>query len=264
LTRIEGAARVLRDNAKGDEAVAENSPQTVVDVVAKVLYASAVSQAETEAAVSIAAAPLEKIRATLEEVRTGTDDRLASILIFALIDDVMLCLLKANMNSKMKGGLPRVFEGQGMLATASSRLTLADALGWIDAETLADADLLRKIRNHFAHNVSTRSFSDSPVSGWLTSMKPRERRYLEVVGAVAPGESHRFKESSDLNLRHRFVIRSADVVSQMCLELATFPSALRHRVDPKHMFSDWDKMPSSLQEARRIVVSCILSSFSHT
>lgn len=57
----------------------------------------------------------------------------------------------------------RLFENNGALATFSSKIDLAFLLGLIPKNIFDDLQLLRKIRNDFAHNSSHITFESSPI-----------------------------------------------------------------------------------------------------
>jgi DNA-binding MltR family transcriptional regulator len=56
-----------------------------------------------------------------------------------------------------------LFTGNGPASTFSSRISLCFALGYIDENIYRDLTLVRRIRNHFAHNIDTASFEDPEV-----------------------------------------------------------------------------------------------------
>lgn len=57
-----------------------------------------------------------------------------------------------------------LFEGTSPLSTFSSRITLSFYLGLISESCRRDLDLIRKIRNDFAHKISVKSFDQEKIS----------------------------------------------------------------------------------------------------
>ena len=60
----------------------------------------------------------------------------------------------------------------GVLQTFPSRIKLAKALDWIDADMEADLNVIRDIRNRLAHSFDhDLSFSDSQIAGRCASLR---------------------------------------------------------------------------------------------
>jgi DNA-binding MltR family transcriptional regulator len=66
----------------------------------------------------------------------------------------------------------KLFDGTGSLATFSSRIDLALAIGLISEESHRALHLIRKIRNDFAHQYGERSFHDQDVSARCRELIP--------------------------------------------------------------------------------------------
>jgi hypothetical protein len=62
-----------------------------------------------------------------------------------------------------------MFDSNGPLATFSGKVKTAHAVGLMQSSVLHDLDLIRKIRNHFAHTVEAISFDEDPVKTWCNS-----------------------------------------------------------------------------------------------
>ncbi len=238
----------------------------LLELVAKALYEHKIKEAR--AAVADLELPLQDIELTLIEVRDCADDRCAAITIFALMEDIMMLLLTRNMNSKLKGGLGKIFEPSGILGTASSRITMAAALGWISKETQAQLDLLRKIRNEFAHSVTTRRLTDSPVSGWISSMHASESMFESGAAAarkVRP--QYTVRPIKSYSTRQKLVARGATLLRQLVFELTALPHAHRHGVAAEHIFGDMDEMPKAaadlLRSITRIMLPILIDNFDH-
>lgn len=86
-------------------------------------------------------------------------DRAAAILAASYLENLLKeFLIKHMVDDKVSGDL---FSGQGALATFSSRISICYSFKLIRFETYRDLELIRKIRNHFAHNMYDATFSDS-------------------------------------------------------------------------------------------------------
>lgn len=152
-------------------------------------------------------------------------DRSASILIFALAEDLMLQCFRANFNPKPRGGWDAITEGHGVLATASDRITMLELLQWVSPEVIADLRLLKSIRNRFAHHADVEGFEDKKILGWVTSLSPVEKRITEALGAEMTSEWRK------LTPREIFLTRAACVVFKLAFDLAVGPAAVKAGVN---------------------------------
>ncbi|MGH8770371.1 MAG: MltR family transcriptional regulator, partial [Burkholderiales bacterium] len=69
-----------------------------------------------------------------------------------------------------------LFEGLGPLNSLSAKIRIAHAFGLLPPDICADVDVIRKIRNEFAHAHQPLSFDSPKISGWVNGM-----RALQVV-----------------------------------------------------------------------------------
>jgi mannitol operon repressor len=124
-------------------------------------------------------------------------DRAAGVLACAYLDAYLEDLLRT-MWTKGKR-TDDLFHGQGALRSLSSKIALLYALGIVDDAAARDLDLIRKIRNHFAHDIWNATFDQSPVRDMCSEIRlvatgtqeltsPRERFLLGVaflIGSIA-------------------------------------------------------------------------------
>lgn len=97
----------------------------------------------------------------------GESDRSAALLAAALLDAQLESLFRA----RLKYHQDRLLGFDGPLATFSTRIKVARALGWIDEEVESDLDLIRNIRNRFAHSFEQDlTFEDAEIRGWCSSL----------------------------------------------------------------------------------------------
>ena len=109
----------------------------------------------------------------------------------ACIDNYLGNLLRAHLIED-KTVVPKLFTQYGPLSTFSSRTDLAYVLGLIDAETRREINLVRKIRNEFAHRHEPTSFEFPSIRDqcreFLLSQKvdtPRKQFTLGVMFTLA-------------------------------------------------------------------------------
>jgi hypothetical protein len=96
----------------------------------------------------------------------GESDRSVALLAAALLDAQLESLFRA----RLKHHQDRLIGFDGPLASFSTRIKVARALGWIDGEVEIDLDLIRNIRNRFAHSFDQNlTFEDAEIRGWCSS-----------------------------------------------------------------------------------------------
>lgn len=64
----------------------------------------------------------------------------------------------------------KLFGSMGPLATFSQRIAIAYAFGFIDKQQCSDLELIRKIRNYFAHHPIEGTFEAPEVKGKVLSL----------------------------------------------------------------------------------------------
>jgi DNA-binding MltR family transcriptional regulator len=88
-------------------------------------------------------------------------DRGAALLAASFVENHLGSMLKSKMKNRDKA--QDLFEGAGGLATFSQRISIAYAFGFIGKPERDDLELLRRIRNHFAHHPLDASFKTSEI-----------------------------------------------------------------------------------------------------
>ncbi len=97
----------------------------------------------------------------------GESDRGAALIAAALLDAQLESLFRR----RLKHHQDRLLGIDGALATFANRTRVARALEWIDTETEHDLDLIRNIRNKFAHSFEQDlTFENVEVQGWCSSL----------------------------------------------------------------------------------------------
>jgi len=97
----------------------------------------------------------------LVEVYHNDTDRAAAVLAAAFLDAYLAEFLRFHL---VKDPLvEELFQNAGPLSSLYSRARCAYAMGLIQRSLLDDIELIRKVRNHFAHHPADTSFSAAPV-----------------------------------------------------------------------------------------------------
>lgn len=114
----------------------------------------------------------------IQEEIASQSDRGAALVAAAYVEERLRAAIRAlctdTIADAKDGGdtvEARLFEGNGAVATFSAKINVGFAMGFFGPVTLRDLHLVRKIRNHFAHEVSSVSFADAPVSDWCRELR---------------------------------------------------------------------------------------------
>ncbi len=144
-------------------------------------------------------------------------DRAAAVLAGAYLDTFLADTLRAVfVTGARTDGL---FDAQGALGSLRSKISLAVALGLVTEALARDMDLVRKVRNYFAHHIWDASFDAPPVSDWCRAIsvvdtavdqttgesvrceRPARHRYLLAVGISTLMVAYSPKMSADFRKR---------------------------------------------------------------
>ena len=83
--------------------------------------------------------------------------------------------------------------GNAPLGTFSARIAACLALGLITSSEKQDLNIIRGIRNEFAHREHGLNFSDGKIAGLCSSLKPR--RPADMVAAEGYPPRQRFNDA---------------------------------------------------------------------
>jgi len=224
--------------------VAANSPsdEALLNEIAAVLADTARLGAKRQ--IEQLALPMERVDKAFK-VACAEADRSASILLFALVEDLMLDALKLHLNPNVKGGWKALTDGGGLLATASDRIILLELLYWIAPGTGGDLRLMKSIRNRFAHHAEVNSFEDKTISGWITSMTDYENTTVKLFT-----KRKELAEAPGLTLQDRFLLRALGTIWRLVRDLAIAPIAMQNRVSVNTLMqAPFDEMPENVKQA---------------
>lgn len=105
---------------------------------------------------------------TRELRKEQNSPRATAILTLAHLDTVLESALRAVLLDARP--VHELFDGQRALATSSAKIDLAFGLGLISDITRRDLHGIRKIRNHFAHEIADGSFDAEPARSFIRGM----------------------------------------------------------------------------------------------
>jgi hypothetical protein len=210
--------------------------------VAKALYSHHVGEA-VRSVDERKTIPLELIRSTAERL-TQESDRSCAIIMYNLIDDLTQELILQECNPEISGLKNRLFGQFGMLPNSANRFLFLFALGWISRDVFHNMNIIRKIRNEFAHNILCDSFSCDVIRSYATSIAPTHvsqlERVLDTAHAYDPTKLTR--DQVDLILRSYhdrkrlfFVLEASFLMNELIGQICVMPEARRQRVHLTHV-----------------------------
>ena len=95
----------------------------------------------------------------MKEIEEGPS-RVAALVSGAILEDMLLVTLRFNLIRLSNQDENDLFEGTAPLATFSSRIRLAFALGLVSRSVRSDLMIIKDIRNDFAHELRSIDLSD--------------------------------------------------------------------------------------------------------
>lgn len=112
----------------------------------------------------------------------------------ALLDEALEQVLVDHMHGISNTLRERLFEGYGPLATFSSKIDVAFALGYISARLRTDITSIKSVRNKFAHTTERFDFNTPAIISLLSNFRDYDRekdprtffqeRFLECYGEL--------------------------------------------------------------------------------
>lgn len=225
---------MTRDSEENNWGFGTDDP---VSMTAGRMYGAEVARVREQAASYDIGA--ERLRKTFEGARAEAD-RSSAILLFALAEDLMLSGLKQHLHGEVKGGWDELSGGNGLLATASDRITLLALLSWIHPTVYADLRVLKTIRNRFAHHPDVIGFDEQKIRSQISALTPIEKALLQKMAVGA---------DTVISPRQLYLIRAGSTIVRLVLNLAVAPAARKGNVAPGHIdMVDWEQLPPNLQE----------------
>lgn len=110
-------------------------------------------------------------------------DRGAAVLVGGFVENYLGIYLRSLVvDEKVAESL---FQAVGPLSSFSQRIAVARAFGFISKSDYVDLNLIRKIRNHFAHHPLEAGFSGSPVVEFAGGLSERDAASESHAHSVA-------------------------------------------------------------------------------
>lgn len=113
-----------------------------------------------------------------EEIK-NSNDRGCSIVAASFFDELLGNILKANLIKDLKSD-DDLFKGFGPLSTFSAKVKISYRLGLISAKEFKQLEIFRKIRNKFAHQLTSKSYDDLDLKDLINNLRV-ERELIPIA-----------------------------------------------------------------------------------
>jgi hypothetical protein len=105
------------------------------------------------------------------------DTRTSCILAVSFLEDTLKKNFVEKWNIKGRKSYDLYFGSNGPVSSLSQRSLVAQALQWIPEDLAREIDLLRKIRNEFAHNHRVHRLTSEPLQSFAVRLEAREQAW---------------------------------------------------------------------------------------
>ncbi len=113
----------------------------------------------------------------ISEALSDESDRACVILVASWADHFLEKKLVQEFSKGNADARSGLFSSNGPFSTFSGKLNTAFCAGWIDPDVYHDLQLIRKIRNEFAHSIDNHSLCDEPFSSMAAKLRVPKRQY---------------------------------------------------------------------------------------
>ncbi len=135
-----------------------------------------------------------------------SDTRTATILLVSFLEDALEKTFVDQWGLGTRKQMERYFGSSGPLSTFSQRALVARGMHWLTSAQVAELDILRRIRNTFAHNHRIHALSDAKLEGLVMSLPNREEIWCREEGAYK--NAH---DAADVETRYRLRVFCAGI-----------------------------------------------------
>lgn len=110
----------------------------------------------------------------------GTEsDRGVTILASVWIENLLERKLRSLFKEGSSAARRKLFELNGPFSSFSSKILAAYSLGWINSDTFHDINLIRKIRNQFAHDLHGLDLESAKIRKLIDEFRVPARHYSD-------------------------------------------------------------------------------------
>lgn len=146
-------------------------------------------------------------------------DRAAALLACAYLDTQLGRLFTARLVEGAR--IKALLHHGGVLRSFGAKCEIAYSVGWISADVYADLDLMRQIRNKFAHADDHKlSMKKDPVRGYVRKLRGPDI-FCDMLDAGHPASPSKIAETISASERERFDLGFAFLRARLGHEVRT-------------------------------------------
>ena len=114
-------------------------------------------------------------------------DRACVILVASWVDHFLRIKLAQEFSKGNSDARDALFSSNGPFATFSAKLNAVFCADWIDRDLYHDLQVIRKLRNEFAHSIDSHTLHDEPFPSMISKLRVPKRQYFDwgQFGAAA-------------------------------------------------------------------------------
>ncbi len=104
-------------------------------------------------------------------------DRACVILVASWIDRLLKIKLAQEFSKGNSNARNTLFSSNGPFTTFSAKLNAVFCADWIDNDVYHDLDMIRKMRNKFAHSIDSHTLHDEPFPAMVAKLRVPKRQF---------------------------------------------------------------------------------------
>jgi len=126
-------------------------------------------------------------RRCISDALSEESDRACVILVASWADYFLMTKLTQEFSKGNSDARSALFSSNGPFATFSGKLNASFCAGWIDRDVYHDLQVIRKLRNEFAHSIDNYTLHDEPLRSMVAKLHVPKRQYRNwgQLGAAA-------------------------------------------------------------------------------
>jgi hypothetical protein len=113
----------------------------------------------------------------VSEALSQESDRACVILVASRSDYLLRIKLAHEFSRGNSDARSALFSSSGPFSTFSAKLNAAFCAGWIDRDVYDDLQVIRKLRNEFAHSIDNHTLSDEPFPSMVSKLRVPKRQF---------------------------------------------------------------------------------------
>ncbi len=115
----------------------------------------------------------------ISDALSEESDRACVILVASWADHFLRMKLAHEFDKGNADARSGLLSSNGPFATFSAKLDVAFCAGWIDRDVYHDLQVIRKMRNEFAHSIDSHTLHDGPFPTMVAKLRVPKRQFYD-------------------------------------------------------------------------------------